>query len=132
MLISSVYASLLALLIVWLSLQVIKLRQSKQILLGDGGEVELQRAIRAQANATEYIPITLILLVSLELNQAALFLIHGGGIAILVSRLIHARSLPTSRVRDRVLGMQITIWTIILLACLNLGYLIYHAFRPLG
>jgi uncharacterized membrane protein YecN with MAPEG domain len=68
--ISSFYAALLALLIVWLSLRVIKLRRTKKVRLGDGGEPELQTAIRAQGNATEYIPISLILLALLELNGA--------------------------------------------------------------
>lgn len=68
--ISSFYAAILALLIVWLSLRVIKLRRIKKVRLGDGGEPELQVAIRAQGNATEYVPISLILLVLLELSGA--------------------------------------------------------------
>ncbi len=42
--ISSLYAAMLALLIVWLSLRVIKLRREKKVRLGDGGEPELQAA----------------------------------------------------------------------------------------
>jgi uncharacterized membrane protein YecN with MAPEG domain len=107
--ITSLYAALLALLIVWLSLRVIKLRQAKKVGLGDGGEVELQIAIRAQGNATEYVPISLILLVLLELNKAHIALVHCGGIAILAGRLLHARGLLTKSSRYRVLGMQVTI-----------------------
>ncbi len=123
--ISSLYAALLALWIVWLSLRVIKLRQTKKISLGDGGETELQIAIRAQGNAAEYIPISLILLVLLELNQAHIALVHVGGIAILAGRLLHARGLLTESSPYRVLGMQVTIFTLIGLASANLVYLIY-------
>ncbi|OLP18418.1 hypothetical protein BST81_10660 [Leptolyngbya sp. 'hensonii'] len=129
--ISSLYASLLALLIVWLSLRVIKLRQTKKVSLGDGGESELQVAIRAQGNATEYIPISLILLLLLELNKAHGALIHAGGIAILAGRFLHARGLLTESSRYRVLGMQVTIFTLIGLASANLIYIIYGGLRPL-
>ena len=59
--ITALYASLAALLIVKLSLSIIALRRKHQVRLGDGGVEELQTAIRIQANATEYIPITLLL-----------------------------------------------------------------------
>lgn len=127
--ISSLYAALLALLIVWLSLRVIKLRQEKQVGLGDGGEAELQIAIRAQGNATEYIPISLILLLLLELNKAPIALIHFGGVVILAGRLVHARGLLTKNSRYRVLGMQITIFTLIGLAFTNIAYVVYGSLR---
>lgn len=123
--ISSLYASLLALLIVWLSLHVIKLRRAKKVRLGDGGEPELQIAIRAQGNATEYIPISLILLVLLELNGAQSALVHLGGVAVLTGRLLHARGLLTESHRYRVLGMQVTIFTLIGLTLANLAYAVY-------
>ncbi|MGZ8193732.1 MAG: MAPEG family protein [Methylobacter sp.] len=127
--ISSFYAALSALLIVWLSLRVIKLRRAKKVRLGDGGEPELQVAIRAQGNATEYIPISLILLILLELSGAHLALVHSGGIAMLVGRIVHARGLLTGNLRYRVLGMQVTIFTLIGLAFANLGYAVYSSLQ---
>ena len=62
---SSLYAALAALLIVRLSLGVIKLRRAHKVRLGDGGVPELEAAIRAQGNAVEYLPISLILLLLL-------------------------------------------------------------------
>jgi uncharacterized membrane protein YecN with MAPEG domain len=125
--ISSLYAALLALLIVWLALRVIKLRRAKRVRLGDGGEPELQAAIRAHGNATEYIPVSLILLVLLELNGAHMALVHSGGIAMLAGRLLHAKGLLTENLRYRVLGMQVTIFTIIGLAIANLVYAAYSS-----
>jgi len=122
--ISSLYASLLTLLVVWLSLNVIKLRQSKQVSLGDGGEAELQIAIRAQGNATEYIPISLILLILLELNKVHIAFVHAAGVAILTGRIFHARGLLTENSGLRVLGMQITLFYLIVLALANVVFAI--------
>jgi len=129
--ISSLYAALSAVVIVWLSLHVIKLRRIKKVRLGDGGEPELQAAIRAQGNATEYIPISLILLVLLELSGAHMALVHAGGMAILVGRLLHARGLLTESLRYRVLGMQVTIYTIIGLALANFAVAVYGGLQAL-
>ena len=127
--ISSIYAGILALLIVWLSLNVIKLRRSKKVILGDGGETDLQYAIRAQGNATEYIPISLILLVLLEISGAAVWLVHLGGIAIIVGRLLHAKGLLAQSLNYRILGMQFTFFTIIGLASINIAYALYKLFN---
>jgi hypothetical protein len=126
--ISSFYAAVLALLIVYLSLRVIKLRRANQVKLGDGGVPELEGAIRAQGNATEYVPISLILLVLLELDGANLAFIHVGGIALIMGRLIHAKGLLTDNLPYRILGMQFTLFTIITLALLNIVYAGMKAF----
>ncbi|MGZ8188218.1 MAG: MAPEG family protein [Methylosarcina sp.] len=128
---SSIYAALLGFWIVWLSLRVIKLRRVKKISLGDGGDPELRTAIRVQGNAAEYVPISLILIVLLELNAAPLVLIHLSGIAVLIGRLLHARGLQTENLKYRVLGMQLTFYTLIGLAFANLAYGAYRGFQAL-
>ena len=125
--ITSIYAALLAILIVGLSLNVIKLRQMGQVILGDGDNLELQSAIRAQGNATEYIPISLILLLLLELSKGHWSLLHIGGIVLLTGRLIHARGLLKGNLRFRVLGMQLTLFNIIYLAITNLIYFYFKS-----
>lgn len=129
--VSSLYASILALLIVWLSLRVIKLRRAKKVRFGDGGDPELQVAIRAQGNAIEYVPISLILLYLLELSGAHFALLHFGGIAVLAGRLLHARGLLAERPQYRTLGMQVTLFALIGLALVNLAYAAYGGFRAL-
>jgi uncharacterized protein len=129
--VSSIYAGVLALLIVWLSLNVIKIRRTKKIILGDGGETDLQYAIRAQGNATEYIPISLILLILLEFSEASLWLVHVGGIAIIVGRLLHAKGLLAKSLDFRVMGMQVTFFTIIGLASVNIAYALYKLFNSI-
>lgn len=123
--ITSIYASLAALLIVRLTLSVIKLRRKNRVSVGDGGNEELQLAIRAHANAVEYIPITLLLLLTLELNGAPQILIHIVGATLLIGRILHAIGLPAKDFKKRVLGMQITIYLLIGLAVLNILFFVF-------
>ena len=120
--VTAIYAGISALLIVWLSFNVIKLRRANKVILGDGNLPELQNAIRAQANATEYIPIALILLMLLEYNGANVLFVHLGGMALLAGRVIHAKGLLSESLRYRVLGMQLTFFTIIGLAIMNIFF----------
>ena len=123
--ITSIYASLAALLIVRLSLSVIKLRRKNRVSVGDGRNEQLQLAIRTHANAVEYIPITLLLLLTLELNGAPIILIHVLGATLLIGRILHALGLPEKDFSKRVLGMQITIYLLIGLAILNILFLAF-------
>jgi uncharacterized membrane protein YecN with MAPEG domain len=121
--ITSIYASLSALLIVRLSVAVIKLRRKNRVSVGDGGNEELQLAIRTHSNAVEYIPIALLLLLTLELNGAPQILIHILGVTLLTGRILHAMGLSAKDLKKRVLGMRITIYLIICLAVLNILFL---------
>lgn len=120
--ITSIYASLATLLIVKLTLSVIKLRRKNRVSIGDGGIDELQLAIRTHANAVEYIPIALMLLLTLELNGAPKILVHILGVTLLIGRILHAMGLPAKDFKKRVLGMQITIYLLIGLAVLNIVF----------
>jgi uncharacterized membrane protein YecN with MAPEG domain len=113
-------------LIVWLSFNVVKLRQSGRVILGDGDNPDLQVAIRAQGNATEYIPISLILLLLLELSKSNALMLHIGGIALLIGRSLHAYGLTTSNLKLRVSGMVFTFGNIIYLAIANLVYFYFR------
>jgi len=119
---TSIYASLSVLLMVKLTLSVIKLRRKNRISVGDGGNEALLLAIRTHANAVEYIPIALLLLLMLELNGAPNILIHILGSTLLIGRIIHAMGLPAKNLQKRVLGMQITLYLLIGLAILNLVF----------
>ncbi len=120
--ITSIYAALSSFLIVLLSLNVVRLRLSGKVSLGDGGKPALQVAIRTQGNAIEYIPISLILLLLLELNKGNALMLHIGGIALLIGRSLHAYGLTTDNLKLRVLGMVFTFSNIIYLAIANLVY----------
>ncbi|MFZ2406230.1 MAG: MAPEG family protein [Methylobacter sp.] len=123
--VTAIYASLAALLIVRLALSVIKLRRKNRVSVGDGGVEALQLAIRAHVNAVEYIPVTLMLLLTLELNGAPKILIHILGVTLIVGRILHAMGLPAKDFKKRVLGMQITIYLLMGLAVLNIFFLAF-------
>ena len=123
--ITSIYASLSALVIVKLAVSIIKLRRKNQVSIGDGGNEALQLAIRTHANAVEWIPIALLLLLTLELNGAPAILIHILGATLLIGRILHAMGLPAKDFKKRVLGMQITIYLLIGLAILNILFLAF-------
>ncbi len=120
--ISAIYAAPAALLILWLSLNVIKLRHREGVNLGDGDNAALRLAMATQSNAVEYIPIALLLLFALESNDAPLVLVHTLGVAILAGRVLHARAMLRQNLSNRVRAMQITIWSLLLLALVNLVF----------
>lgn len=123
--ITALYASILAILIIWLAVQVIKQRRLNQVAYADGGVEVLQIARSAQSNATEYIPITLILMALLEFNSAYPTWIHLTGIIFVIGRIIHARGILKEDLKRRVRGMQVTFLVILSLVVLNMIYLPY-------
>lgn len=88
--ITGVYAGLLGLLIIGLAGRVVGLRRSRKVSLGDGDDAALGRAIRTHANATEYVPTALLLVLLLELNGASALLLHCLGSALVIARGLHA------------------------------------------
>ncbi|MFH4360221.1 MAPEG family protein [Vibrio diabolicus] len=124
--ITALYASILAILVIWLAVQVIKQRRLNQVAYADGGVEALQIARSAQSNATEYIPITLILMALLEFNSAYPTWIHLTGIIFVIGRIIHARGILKEDLKRRVRGMQVTFLVILSLVVLNMIYLPYE------
>lgn len=118
--ITGLYASILSLLFIGLSLNVIRWRRHLKVLLGDGGEATLKQAIAAQANASQYIPIGLLLLLLAELNVARAWLLHLAGVLFVSGRCLHGYALLKGSLKKRVLSMQLTVWVMVALAMINL------------
>ena len=125
--ISVIYTIAAVVLLIYLSFKVIDLRHSQRVSVGDGDNDDLRHARGAQSNAVEYIPFALLLLYALELNGGANWIIHLSGIALITGRVIHARGMLDKKIPIRVLGMQITFYTLVALCVLNLVYLPYEA-----
>ena len=87
--ITAVYAALLALLFVALSLWVIMKRVSSGTMQGDGHQDDLSRRIRSHGNFAEYVPLALLLIALLEASGAAQGLIQALGGLLLIARLAH-------------------------------------------
>ena len=92
MIVTPLYAGLLALLFFALSLRVVQMRGTG-ISLGDGGNPAMLRRIRGHANFAEYVPLILIMMALLELRKFSIYVLHGLGITLLVSRLLHGYAL---------------------------------------
>ena len=86
--ITSLYAGILALVFVALSVWVVIGRTQTDTLQGSGGDA-LARRIGAQGNFAQYVPYALLLMGLLEASGASHALIHGLGLVLLVSRLLH-------------------------------------------
>ena len=127
LLMTSIIAAILTIIFVKLSFAVIGLRRKNKVGLGSGGYDDLERAIRAQGNFAEYVPIGLILIACLELNGAPWWLVILPGTTLIIGRLIHAKGInePPPNFSSRVLGMKFTFGTLITLAILNVGWPLY-------
>ena len=87
--ITAMFAGILALLLMALSINVVRHRARTQISLGEGGDARLHEAGRVFGNCAEYVPIVLILMATAELNGASPTLLYVTGALILAGRVIH-------------------------------------------
>lgn len=94
--ISAFYAALGAILLIVLALRVSLYRRRTRIGLGDNGDRELLKRIRAHGNAVEWLPIGLLLLLVLELLATTPPWLHAFGLALLLGRVLHAFGLSRS------------------------------------
>ena len=119
--ITPIYAALIALLFVGLSVRTLRLRHRFKVAVGTGDERVLERAMRAHANCAEYVPIALLLLFFLEATTDRALWIHALGASLLLGRVVHAYGI--SQVREnftfRIFGMAVT-FTVIISAALAL------------
>ena len=90
---TGLYAGLCGLLFIWLSWKVIVERRRSKVGLGDGGDPDLQRAIRVHANFIEYTPFALVLLALVDVSSGPDWLVHGAGVVLVVSRVLNAQGL---------------------------------------
>lgn len=93
---SFLYAALLGLLLIALSVNVVLARRRYHVGLGVGTEEGMQLAVRVQANFTEYVPLAVVLLVLAELTGLPIAAVHVAGILLMTSRVLHAWGLAHS------------------------------------
>lgn len=109
--ITSLYAALTALIFLVLSWRVITYRRANVISLGDKGDKNLLKRMRAQANCAEYAPLALILLMLTELNGAPASALHLLGLALIAGRVLHAIGFASTpqKIILRQIGMLLTV-----------------------
>lgn len=105
-------AGILGLLTVVLGLNVARMRGRKRVSLGDGGDPEMTKAIRAHGNLIEWVPIALLLI----------WLLHGPygdrmvailSVLLVLARLAHAGGLLGFLPQGRVAGAVVTAGVVI-------------------
>jgi len=120
--ITSLYASLLALLIIFLAFKVVRFRLTKQVGIGDNGDKKGLLAIRTHANAVEYVPILILLMAIYEINGGSSLVLNIIGVLAVIARILHAFGLSRSsgKSNPRFIGTGLTWSIIITLAVLNI------------
>ncbi len=127
MYVTAIFSSVLTLIFIKLSFKVIELRKIHKVSIGSGGVDVLERAMRAHANFSEYAPISLILMASLELNGAPWPVVAIVGVFLVLGRYFHAKGIHEEGVdiENRVTGMKFTLVGLALSASANVAWIAY-------
>jgi uncharacterized protein len=108
--ISPLFAGFFALVQVPLTIAVGLYRARTGIQFLDGGDTVLLRRMRAHANFSETVPITLIAMAAAEWSAAPAWLLLAGGSSLVVGRLMHYTTILTSGFGvGRAVGMVLTL-----------------------
>jgi uncharacterized protein len=89
--VTPLYAGLLAILFFVLSIRVVALRS--RVSLGDGGDPVVLRRMRGHANFAEYVPLILLMMALLEFQLVSPLQLHAMGAVLLLARLLHGIAL---------------------------------------
>ena len=91
MIITPLYAGLLAVFFFILSIRVVAVRRRGS--LGDGGDPVVLRRMRGHANFAEYVPLILLMMAFLEYQHLASWRLHALGVTLVAARLLHGIAL---------------------------------------
>ncbi len=110
--VTAIFTGVLALMLVGISIRVTRLRASKKISLADGGDKQMQAAIRVQGNFIEYVPMALALMGLIEAMGGRLWAVYLFGVLLVAARVAHAFALYSGFFPARVLGTSTT-WALL-------------------
>lgn len=115
MMIAGLYAGLSALLYVYLSARIVRLRYKYKTPFGEGTEVELARAVRVHGNFIEYVPLALVLILMLDYMQFPTLLVHFLGVTLLAGRIAHAVGISRERGINALRGIGMVLTFLVLI-----------------
>ena len=120
--VTALFSAILFFLYYYLAKNVIQIRRNNKIAIGFAKNKELEQAIAAHSNFNQYVPLGLIMMACMELNKIHFSIIFLVGISFTFGRIIHAKSFlkKTMDLKQRVQGMKFTIWTMVVMAVLNI------------
>lgn len=99
---------------IWLSIRIGMVRNAKKISMGDGGDEELIRRMRAQANFIENTPIVLVLIAVIELSRAGNHWLMSVAALYTLGRVAHGVGMDGGAVgKGRMVGTLITMLTLL-------------------
>jgi|SRR5262245_465445 len=121
------YAAVLALMFVGLSVRTLRMRRRLRIAIGHGQNEALLRAMRVHSNFAEYVPLALLLIYFVESTGAGPVQVHVLGTCLLIGRISHAFGVSHAHenYRFRVLGMALT-FGVLIAAATRLLYVFAH------
>lgn len=85
----AIYCSLNIAILFWISFAIGRIRIRHKVMVGDGGNEHLAKAMRGHANAIEIMPMTLLALTLAALLGASLWIVHALGLALTIGRVLH-------------------------------------------
>jgi uncharacterized protein len=96
-LITSIYAAILAIMMTALSSHVSAQRGKAKVSILDGGNAELQLRMRRHGNFVENVPMAVLLMLLAELDGVGSNWIHAAGILLVAGRVLHAIGLRAEK-----------------------------------
>ncbi|WP_226018963.1 MAPEG family protein [Novosphingobium sp. FKTRR1] len=103
-----------ALLNIWLCIRIGMVRTAKKISVGDGGDEDLVRRMRAQANFVENTPFILVLLAAIELARGSSLILAGVAGLYMLGRVAHGVGMDGGVFgKGRMAGTLITMLTLL-------------------
>ncbi len=105
-------AAAAALINLWLMVRVGRVRLAEKISIGDGGNENVIRRMRAHSNFIESAPLVLILIAAIEISSGSTIILWSVGAIYIVGRIAHLLGMEGgSLAKGRLIGTIITILT---------------------
>ncbi|MDI3335935.1 MAPEG family protein [Defluviimonas aestuarii] len=95
--VTGLYAAILGLMMIVLQILAIAARAKNETLFGDAGEMRMILPIRRHGNFIETVPMALIVMALAEAQGLSVSWLHGAGVLLVASRLIHPFGLAETK-----------------------------------
>jgi uncharacterized membrane protein YecN with MAPEG domain len=123
------YAAINGLILLFLATMVVRRRVTTGTAIGDGGKEAMIQVQRAHGNASEYVPIVLILMYAMASLGTPLWTLHVAGASLTLGRVLHAVGLygTSGTSPGRLIGTLLT-WFALAFAAMAAIYAAVTAF----
>ena len=105
---TSLFAGILGIMLIALSVNVIRKRRKDMVAFGDKGDLDLRNRIRMHGNFVEYAPFAILLMGLSEVQGTPEWVLIALGTVFCVGRVRHAIGLRNSNIGLRTIGMAST------------------------